>query len=78
MRFPFAGIIVPLLTPLTSGDNVDKPALRALIRHCPGGGVDGLFVGGTAGLGPLLTEPDWLQAGAIAPAHLIRIISWIT
>jgi len=84
MRFPFAGIIVPLLTPLTSGDNVDKPALRALIRHCLDGGVDGLFVGGTAGLGPLLTErawrdlmetamdevgePDRLQAGAIAPA----------
>lgn len=84
MTFPHDGIIVPLLTPLTSGDALDKPALRALIRHCLDGGVDGLFIGGTAGLGPLLTDrvwrdlmetalnevgdPDRLQAGAIAPA----------
>ena len=38
------GVIVPLLTPLDEKECVDESALRALIRHCLDGGVDGIFV----------------------------------
>ncbi|MFP4350474.1 MAG: hypothetical protein ACLFQY_19450, partial [Desulfococcaceae bacterium] len=63
---PFAGIIVPLLTPLTSGDKVDKPVLRALTRHCLDGPVERpLFIGKTVGLGPLLCCFPGTEGGAL-------------
>jgi 4-hydroxy-tetrahydrodipicolinate synthase len=55
------GVIVPLLTPVDENERVDEPALRALIRHCLEGGVNGVFVGGSAGMGPLLTDDQWLR-----------------
>jgi 4-hydroxy-tetrahydrodipicolinate synthase len=60
------GVIVPLLTPVDENERVDEPALRALIGHCVRGGVDGIFVGGTAGLGPLLTDDQWKRLMEIA------------
>jgi 4-hydroxy-tetrahydrodipicolinate synthase len=60
------GVIVPLLTPVDEKERVDEPALRALISHCVRGGVDGIFVGGTAGLGPLLTDDQWKRLMEIA------------
>ncbi len=59
-----AGIIATLLTPLTSGDKVDKPALRALIRPCLDGPVERpLFIGKTVGLGPLLCRFPATEGG---------------
>jgi 4-hydroxy-tetrahydrodipicolinate synthase len=51
------GVVVPILTPLLDDTTIDETAFRSLLRRCHNGGVHGLFVGGTAGLGPLLT--DW-------------------
>ncbi|MBW8016210.1 MAG: dihydrodipicolinate synthase family protein [Planctomycetes bacterium] len=60
------GVIVPLLTPIDSKECVDESALRDLIRHCLKGGVDGIFVGGTSGFGPLLTDDQWERLMEIA------------
>ena len=60
------GVIVPLLTPLDDKECVDESALRALIRHCLDGGVDGIFVGGTSGFGPLLVNDQWERLMEIA------------
>jgi 4-hydroxy-tetrahydrodipicolinate synthase len=81
---PIKGIIVPLITPLKSGDQLDRPALRQLVRYCLDGGVHGLFPGGTSGYGPMLPikawsrlmetvldeagSPEVVLAGAIAPS----------
>ena len=60
------GVIVPLLTPVDENERVDEPALRAQIRHCLEAGVDGIFVGGSAGMGPLLTDDQWVRLMEIA------------
>jgi 4-hydroxy-tetrahydrodipicolinate synthase len=54
-----AGVIVPLLTPTDPEDRVDEPALRQSIDRLLAARVHGLFVGGSAGEGPLLTDPEW-------------------
>ena len=53
------GIIPPVLTPLTQDQKVDIPALKALINKLIEGGVSALFMGGTAGLGSILTAADY-------------------
>ncbi len=50
-----AGIIVPMVTPLLSRDELDVAGLERLIEHILAGGVDGLFVLGTTGEGPSLS-----------------------
>jgi len=60
------GVIVPLLTPVDENEHVDESALRALVGHCIRGGADGLFVGGTSGFGPLLTDDQWKRLMEIA------------
>lgn len=54
-----SGVIVPVFTPLTDDEQVDVHGLRRLLRRLLDAGVDGLFIGGTAGSGPLLGERDW-------------------
>lgn len=53
------GIIPPVLTPLTADQKVDIEALKALIIKLVEGGVSALFMGGTAGLGSILTAADY-------------------
>jgi len=60
------GIIVPIITPVESDDRVDENSFRKMIRHVIDGGVHGLFVGGSAGEGPLLTELEWSRMVEIA------------
>lgn len=50
------GIVPPLITPLTSGEDLDRPALARLVDHVLRGGVHGVFVLGTTGEGPGLSE----------------------
>lgn len=52
----FKGVVVPLVTPLTSRQAVDVPALESLIERQISAGVNGIFVLGSAGEGPLLTR----------------------
>ena len=60
------GIIVPIITPVETDDRVDENSFRKMIRHVIDGGVHGLFVGGSAGEGPLLTELEWSRMVEIA------------
>lgn len=43
------GIIPALITPMTEDENLDEQGLRMLIDYVIDAGVDGIFVGGTAG-----------------------------
>lgn len=63
---PLSGVIVPIITPVDDDDRVDEPAFRAQIRHVIAGGVHGIFVGGSAGEGPLLTAAEWVRMMEIA------------
>jgi 4-hydroxy-tetrahydrodipicolinate synthase len=60
------GIIPPILTPTDQHDSVDEPALRRSIDWLLTAGVNGLFVGGSAGEGPLLVEREWTRLAEIA------------
>ena len=61
-----AGVIVPAVTPVDAGDRVDEAAYRSLLRYLIDAGVHGIFVGGTAGEGPLLTLQEWERMSSIA------------
>ncbi|AQQ70482.1 4-hydroxy-tetrahydrodipicolinate synthase [Limihaloglobus sulfuriphilus] len=60
------GVIVPIITPVDQNENVDEVAFRAAIRRCLDAGVDGIFAGGSAGMGPLLSDDQWQRAMEIA------------
>lgn len=54
---PLAGIVPPLVTPLLAPDRLDINGLERLINHLVAGGVHGLFILGTTGEGPSLSQP---------------------
>lgn len=45
-----------MITPLKSNDELDRPGVEKLIEHIIGGGVHGLFLLGTNGEGPSLSQ----------------------
>ena len=53
---PLAGIFPPLVTPLRDRDTLDVAGLERLIEHVLAGGVHGLFLLGTTGEGPGLSQ----------------------
>jgi 4-hydroxy-tetrahydrodipicolinate synthase len=61
-----AGVVVPVVTPVDTQDHVDEVAYRGLLRFLMRSGVHGIFVGGTAGEGPLFTLDEWERMAVIA------------
>ena len=55
MRPLLSGIIPPLVSPLSSRDEIDQTGLAKLIEHVLAGGVHGLFLLGTTGEAPSLS-----------------------
>jgi dihydrodipicolinate synthase/N-acetylneuraminate lyase len=53
---PLRGIIPPLVTPLLDSDQLDSEGLERLVEHLLAGGVHGLFILGTTGEGPSLSN----------------------
>lgn len=53
--YEYRGIIVPAITPLADPETVDLNALGPFFEHLIRGGVDGIFILGTTGEGPMLT-----------------------
>jgi len=43
------GVVVPIVTPLTAHDEVDRDGLQRLVQRLIGTGVHGIFVAGTTG-----------------------------
>ncbi len=64
------GLIVPVITPLDNEDRVDESSFRQVIRFLKKAGVHGLFVGGSAGEGPLLPFSEWTRMVEIAHAEV--------
>ena len=54
VRTPFAGIIPPMVTPLTPDERIDGPAVERLVNFFIGHGVHGLFILGSIGEGAFL------------------------
>jgi len=64
------GVVVPVITPVTGEDQLDVGAFRQLLRQLLAAGVHGVFVGGTAGEGPLLSDGVWRAAMEVARDEL--------
>jgi len=60
------GIVPPVITPVKSNDSVDEAAFRKVLRYLIDAGVNGVFIGGSAGEGPLLTMSEWTRMMEIA------------
>jgi dihydrodipicolinate synthase/N-acetylneuraminate lyase len=58
---PRGTLLVALLTPFTPQGDIDTEALQAHVGNLRAAGVDGFFVGGTTGEGPLLDDDEVLQ-----------------
>jgi 4-hydroxy-tetrahydrodipicolinate synthase len=50
------GVYPAMVTPLTPEENVDKAAMRRVVRYCLEGGVHGLLVLGSTGEFPAMTD----------------------
>ena len=55
------GAVVPLVTPVTAGGEVDEAALDKLVDFQLAGGVEGIFVLGTTGEGPSVARASRLR-----------------
>ena len=60
------GVYPAMVTPLTLEENVDKAAMRRVVRYCLEGGVHGLLVLGSTGEFPAMT--DAMRGDAIETA----------
>jgi len=56
MKKKIQGIVVPIITPLKDKATLDHEGLARLIDYVVSGGVDALFVLGTTGEGPCLSD----------------------
>src|SRR5437868_14152926 len=66
MRLQLTGIIPPLVTPFTGGDqDLDEPALRAEIRYLLDVGVHGLTLCGSTGEGHTLSLEETVRCAEI-------------
>jgi 2-dehydro-3-deoxy-D-pentonate aldolase len=57
----YRGVVVPMVTPVTAGGQLDQPALDRLVDSLLTGGVDGIFVMGTTGEGTSVPRDYRLQ-----------------
>lgn len=75
------GIIPPLVTPLLSSDELDLAGLERLVKHLIQGGVHGLFLLGTTGEGPSLSnrlQRQIVQAAVEMAAGRVPVLVAIT
>lgn len=62
MNLNVAGIIPPIITPMTFGMQFDKEAYERVIHHVIEGGVHGIFILGTNGEGACLNDDIRIRA----------------
>ncbi len=76
----FAGVIPPMITPLTEEEEIDRPAVARLVSFLIKGGVDGLFVLGTIGEGPHLrasARVELVEASVEAAGGQVPVIAGV-
>ena len=61
-----SGVIVPVITPVDDEERVEEATFRRILRRLIDAGVHALFVGGSAGEGPLLVTREWQRMVEIA------------
>lgn len=71
-----AEVVAAVLTPLAADGGLDTDALRAHARWLVGAGIDGVFVAGTTGEGPLLDDDEVVRA-VEAAAGETRVIAHV-
>lgn len=64
------GIVVPMVTPVTAGGDLDAPAVRRILDWLVEGGVDGIFVLGTTGEAASLAASARRAVVALSAEHL--------
>ena len=77
----FRGIIVPLVTPLAGRDQLDLAGLERLLERVIAGGVHGVFMLGTTGEAPSLTERlkrELISRAAAIVNRRIKVLVGIT
>ena len=67
---PYHGVVVPMVTPITSQGDLDEPAVRRVIDHLIEGGVSGIFVLGTTGEAASVPRTMRSRLVAIAVEHV--------
>lgn len=55
----FKGIFAASVTPFTKEGDLDIPALKEEIEYLISKGIDGFFIGGTYGEGPMMTSEEY-------------------
>jgi 4-hydroxy-tetrahydrodipicolinate synthase len=65
-----AGVIPPIGTPVTDGDQVDEASLRRLTRYLLSAGVDGIFANGSMGGFAFLTDEDQVRAISVVVSEV--------
>ena len=71
------GILIPVITPFDNNQRVDEPMLRQLIDFYSESGVQGLFVLGSSGQGPVMSTEERKRAAEAAvqqAAHRTPVI----
>ena len=66
----FHGLVVPMVTPVTTDGSLDEPAVGRIVEHLVDGGVDGVFILGTTGECASLPVEIRRQFAAAAAKHL--------
>ena len=54
MTAEFSGVVVPMITPLTEDEGLDRPSVRKMVDFLVDAGVHGLFILGSIGEGAVL------------------------
>jgi dihydrodipicolinate synthase/N-acetylneuraminate lyase len=78
---PIRGIIPPVLTPLAERDRLDEPSFERLLNHLIEGGSSALFVLGSTGESPGLSDRlrrDVLDAACATVAGRVPVLVGIT
>ena len=66
------GILIPVITPFDNNQRVDEPMLRQLIDFYAESGVQGLFVLGSSGQGPVMSTEERKRAAEAAVQHKVH------
>lgn len=77
----FSGVIPPVVTPMLTPDQLDGSAVNRIVEHLISGGVSGIFILGTTGEGPSLTQRmryEMLELTCAAVAGRVPVFVGVT